>query len=415
MLLAGLARGTSTICNALIAGEDGVMMRRGLEALGAGVVDVRDGCVEVTGVGGRWPAGGVTLELGGSGTSVRFLAAGAVLASGPVTIDGSARMRERPIGELGELLKGLGCSVEYLGSAGFPPVRITPPAPAASAGGTIDVKSFQSSQFISGLLLIGTWLPRGLTLRLHGAVTSASYIQMTLGLLTRLGAAVRTSEDLRVIRLGPGGEGVSPFEYTVEPDATGATYFWGAGALAGRCRVMGLDSGSLQGDSDFPEVLGRMGAKVTRTGGRDAAIEVAAPRQLRPILADMSSMPDAAMTLAAVACFADGTSILRGLRTLHIKECDRIAALQTELTKLGVNVQTPVQNDPDAMTITPPAGGIDCSPTAAPVVFDTYDDHRMAMALALIGLRRPNVTIRNPACVGKTYPGFWQDLAKLYN
>jgi 3-phosphoshikimate 1-carboxyvinyltransferase len=218
-----------------------------------------------------------------------------------------------------------------------------------------------------------------------------------------------------VLRLGPQAGGLEAFEFEVEPDATGATYFWAGAAVSpqGRCRVLGLGDGSLQGDSGFPEVLGRMGAGVAR-GGEPAGIEVTGARRLRPILADMSGMPDAAMTLAAAACFAEGTSILRGLKTLRIKESDRIAAVKAELTKLGVQVQTPVQGDADAMTITPPAGGVDCSKGAAPVVFDTYEDHRMAMSLALIGLRRPNVGIRNPACVGKTYPGFWQDFARFY-
>ncbi|HYE62504.1 MAG TPA: 3-phosphoshikimate 1-carboxyvinyltransferase [Phycisphaerales bacterium] len=409
MLLAGLANGESVLRNALIAGEDAEVMRAGLVALGASIEE-REGEVRVRGVGGRWPAAGVTLTLGNSGTSVRFLSAAAMLAEGPVTIDGTARMRERPIGELGELLTRLGAGVEYLDAAGFPPVRVTPPAGGAGVS-TLEVASFQSSQFISALLLIGAWLPKGLTLRLTGPVTSAAYIQMTLGLLARVGASVRVSEDLHVIRIGGGG--LPGFEYMVEPDATGATYFWAGAAMVpgARCAVRGLDSGSLQGDSLFPEVLGRMGARVQRGPG---VIEVAGVRQLQPILADMSDMPDAAMTLASVACFANGTSILRGLKTLHIKECDRIAAVRTELTKLGVSVQTPVQGDADAMTITPPAGGIDCSPTAAAVEFETYDDHRMAMSLALIGLRRPNVRVRGPKCVGKTYPGFWGDFAKFY-
>ncbi len=415
LLLAALARGTSVVRNALTAGEDAAAMRAGVTALGARVEDAGGGEVRVTGVNGRWPADGVRLDLGGSGTSVRFLAAAAALASGPVTIDGSERMRERPIGELGDLLRQIGCTVAYEGAEGFPPLTITPPSGSPGAAPTLEVQTVQSSQFISGLLLIGPWLGRGLTLRLHGSVTSASYIHMTLGLLTRLGVNVRSSEGLQVVRLGPEREGLGAFEYDVEPDATGATYFWAGAAMSprGRCRVMGLDAGSLQGDSGFPEVLGRMGASVARQA--PASIEVSGPTKLRPILADMSGMPDAAMTLAAAACFAEGTSILRGLRTLRIKECDRIAAVKTELTKLGVHVQTPVQNDADAMTITPPAGGVDCSPGAAPVVFETYGDHRMAMSLALVGLRRPNVRIRNPACVGKTYPGFWTDFARFYS
>jgi 3-phosphoshikimate 1-carboxyvinyltransferase len=380
-------------------------------ALGAGVEEAGDGAVRVRGVSGRWPADQATLTLGNSGTSVRFLAAAAMLASGPVTIDGGARMRERPIGELGDLLTRLGCGVEYLGATGFPPVRVTPIAGVAGPS-TLEVGGFQSSQFISALLLVGPWMARGLTLKLTGEMTSSAYIEMTMGLLAKAGASVRTSEDLHVIRVGGGG--LAGFEYLVEPDATGATYFWGGAAMVAgaRCAVQGLETGSLQGDASFPEVLGRMGARVQRGPG---LIEVTGPRHLQPILADMSDMPDAAMTLAACACFAEGTSILRGLRTLRIKECDRIAAMRAELTKLGVAVQTPVQGDADAMTITPPAGGVDCSARASAVEFETYGDHRMAMSLALIGLRRPNVAVRDPACVRKTYPGFWKDFGKFYS
>ena len=180
---------------------------------------------------------------------------------------------------------------------------------------------------------------------------------------------------------------------------------------------MGLDDDSLQGDTDFPILLRRMGAGVNErraVGAEPASIEVTGPALLKPILADMSDMPDAAMTLAAVACFAQGTSILRGLSTLRVKETDRIAAVSNELSKIGVKIETSAAGDPDALTITPPAGGVDCSVGASRVEFDTYDDHRMAMSLALIGLRRPNVWIKNPKCVAKTYPDFWRDFAALY-
>jgi 3-phosphoshikimate 1-carboxyvinyltransferase len=423
VLLAALAKGTSTLRNCLRTADDARRMLTAIQLLGAGAADGPDGSLMVTGVDGRWnvPPQGVTLDLGNAGTAARFLAASAVLASGPITIDGDARMRERPIGELGEVLTRLGCVVSYNGRAGVPPVHITPPADSGPVP-MLEISTTRSSQFISGLLMAGPWFSRGLTVRLQGEITSAPYIAMTLGLLARVGASVRYSEDLRVIRVGPGdsqeGEtarGLRRFEYMVEPDASGATYFWaGAAIVPGAiCRVVGLDENSLQGDARFPEVLRLMGVKVGRAPGPEGAIETRGVAQLKPILADMSEMPDAAVTLAAVACFASGTSILRGLRTLHAKECDRVAALCTELTKLGVTVQTPVQGDPDAMTITPPPAGLDCSSKAPRVEFDTYNDHRMAMALALIGLRRPNVAIRNPACVGKTYPGFWEDFAKL--
>jgi len=194
------------------------------------------------------------------------------------------------------------------------------------------------------------------------------------------------------------------------------TYFWGAGAIlpGATVRVAGLRPDSLQGDTRFPDLLERMGVEVTRRADGPGVIACRGPERLRPIMADCAPVPDAAMTLGVVASFARGSSVLRGLRTLRVKETDRIAAMQAELAKVGVSVETSVRGDDDAMTITPPAGGIDCSPGVARVEFDTYDDHRMAMALALIGLRRPNVWVRNPACVAKTYPTFWADLARLH-
>jgi 3-phosphoshikimate 1-carboxyvinyltransferase len=293
----------------------------------------------------------------------------------------------------------------------------------------IEIPTTQSSQFVSGLLLAAPWLRGGLTLKMVGRITSKSYVAMTLGLLHRLGATVKTSEDLRVIRVGPREQqyeqslGIAPFVYAVEPDASGATYFWAAAALlpGATCLVRGLDSESLQGDAQFPDLLARMGVIVRST--TTPGVSCTGPDRLAPILADMSEMPDAAMTLAVVASFArtdgmgvgaEATSVLRGLRTLRVKETDRIAALQNELAKIGVRVETSVAGDDDVISITPPNGGVDCSPDCPPVAFETYDDHRMAMSLALVGLRRPNVSIKDPGCVAKTYPTFWRDLAKLY-
>jgi 3-phosphoshikimate 1-carboxyvinyltransferase len=244
---------------------------------------------------------------------------------------------------------------------------------------------------------------------------------MTMGLLAKLGVETRSSSDSQVIRISGTAEvGVlKAFNYAVEPDASGATYFWAAAAMCGnsslRCRVMGLDEHSLQGDAQFPQMLRRMGAGVTpHAAGDGSFIETDSAPVIAPILADMSDMPDAAMTLASVACFAHGTSIIRGLRTLRVKETDRIAAMQEQLAKIGVVVATRVAGDDDAITITPPAHGVDCSAGVGEVRFDTYDDHRMAMSLALIGLRRPNTWINHPACVAKTYAGYWRDFAKLY-
>lgn len=219
------------------------------------------------------------------------------------------------------------------------------------------------------------------------------------------------------MRVGPGEQaqvGIRPFSYEVEPDASGATYFWAAAAMipGASCTVLGLDDASLQGDAAFPNLLRDMGADVRRATN-PAGLRVTGPSRLAPITCDMADMPDAAMSLASVAAFAPGPTTIRGLGTLRVKETDRIAAMQAELAKVGVTVRQ-AGPDPDAITVTPPSGGLDCSPSAPRVEFDTYDDHRMAMSLALIGLRRPNVFIRDPRCVAKTYPTFWRDLDSLY-
>lgn len=412
LLLAALAHGRSTIRGALVDADDASRMIEAVRVLGARVEQRGGDTLNVEGVGGRWPNAGVTLDLENAGTATRFLAAAAILAPGPVTITGNERMRQRPIGELSRLLERLGAHVETLGSSGCPPVRLTPPEALAHAP-ILDVPTTTSSQFISALLLIGPWLPGGLTLRLTGEVTSASYVSMTLSLLDRLGAGIRMSEDLRVIRV-TGSGGVRPFDLEVEPDASGATPFWAAAALieGAKSVVLGLDADSLQGDAAVPEILLRMGAGVERRSAEGASSGWIACTggTLSPINADLSSMPDAAMSLAVVCAFAPGRSVLRGLRTLRVKETDRIEALRVELAKIGVRVEADAQG---SIAIVPPPGGVDVSPGAEEVVFETYRDHRMAMSLALVGLRRPNVLIRDPGCVAKTYPAFWEDFARV--
>jgi len=423
LLLAALAHGESTLHGALVDADDARRMLAALRTLGATITEHDRGDISVQGVSGMWsvPPTGVELNLNNAGTATRFLAAASLLAPAPVTIDGNARMRERPIAELGDILTQMGAGIEYLAKPGYPPMRVTPAT--GDMPRTLEIPTTRSSQFISALLLTGPWLRGGLTVKLTGAVTSRSYVEMTVGLLSRLGANVRTAEDMRVIRVGPGSTGsqslgLSGFTYDVEPDASGATYFWAAAALVplASCKVMGLDEHSLQGDADFPDALARMGVVVHRHTGTTPAesyIETRGPRALSAIMADLSDMPDATMTLAVVAAFARGTSIFRGIGTLRVKETDRVQALKNELAKVGVKVESPVAGDPEVMSITPPPAGIDCSPTAPRVEFDTYDDHRMAMSMSLIGLVRPNVFIRDPKCVNKTYATYFTDFAKL--
>ncbi|GAB4384682.1 MAG: hypothetical protein Kow0022_07990 [Phycisphaerales bacterium] len=420
LLLAALAEGTSTVRHPLTGADDAERMLEAIERLGARVDRSDPEAVRISGVGGAWRVlpEGVELFLNNAGTATRFLAASSLLATGPVTIDGNERMRQRPLGELIGALRTLGARVDELGEPGCVPVRITPPPENRPSVSRLAFGRTQSSQFISGLLMTAACLPEGLTIDQGPEPTSGSYVAMTVRLLDQIGVRVRTSEQMRIVRVLPGLRG---FDVDIEPDASGATYFWAAGALmpGASVRVAGLDSHCMQGDAAFPDHLARMGAHVRRSDDEtDPWVECRGPERLSPTLADMSSMPDAAMTLAVCCAFAGGTSILRGVRTLRVKECDRIQALQTELGRLGVHVACDVHADSDVMTITPPTEhgqvGVSCRADAERVEFDTYDDHRMAMSLALVGLRRPNVWIRNPRCVEKTYPGFWADLAGLY-
>ncbi len=411
LLLAALANGKSTLRGALLDADDAQRMLTAIATLGA-TWSVDNGDIHIRGVDGEWKPrdAEVRLDIGNAGTAARFLAAAAMLSPAPVIIDGDARMRERPIGELIDLLRKLGATATYLGRDGCPPVRIVSPSAPPSIA-ELHIPTTRSSQFISALLMVSAWLPGGLAVRLHGEVTSESYIAMTIGLMQRIGMEVAAHDDGRVIVVDESVPGVAGFEYDVEPDASGAGYFWAAGALCEGLRVgvPGLAGSSLQADVAVADVLATAGA--TRTIA-DSAIAVQGGGTITPMDVDLSNMPDAAMTLAAVAAFANGSSRFRGVRTLRDKETDRLEALRIELAKVGVVVQ--VSPDSDAITITPPASGVDVSASAAPVHFDTYNDHRMAMSLALIGLRRPHVWINDPACVRKTYPGFWGDLARLY-
>ncbi len=409
VVLAALTRGTSTIRNALTDADDAKRALEAVRTLGAeAVVDGKT--VTITGVDGRWrtPGSGVTIDLNNAGTATRFLTAAALLSPSPVTITGNARMRQRPIGQLADALRDLGATIEHHEAPGCPPLTVTPPASPLRAP-TVTIGTPDSSQFVSALLLIGPFIAGGMTVKIAGEVTSRPYLAMTIDMLDRAGAEVQASGDLRTLRCGPANPsrpGLDGFAFDIEPDASGATYFWTAAAITpgARCLVPGLSERSIQGDVGYPKLLERMGCHVEHT---QAGIAVTGPARLKPILADLSDMPDTAMSLAAACVFAGGASVIRGLRTLRVKETDRIAALEAELTKLGAEVR--VQGD-DAVTITPPAGGLG----DGPVSFDTYDDHRMAMSLALVGLRRPNVAINDPGCVRKTYPGFWADLRRLY-
>lgn len=383
LTLALLGHGETTLENVPEEADDIRVMLAALPRLGARVERLGEGEYRITGTRGR-PTGGVTLDLHNAGTATRFLTAACALASSPVVIGGDARMRRRPIGGLVGALRSIGANAEYTGHDGFPPVQVGGGDPSRWTS-EAELAQTASSQFISALLLLAPFCPNGLDVRLTGEVTSAPYVRMT---------------EVMVGMLGGGTPCLGLFK--IEPDASGAAPFLAARAVVpgSVVEVGGIGEDSLQGDARFARVV----EDATARGAFDV---------------DLADMPDTAMTLAVVAAFTDGPSTIRGLRTLRVKETDRIAALVTELAKVGVVVEvfeheSPGGNPDEGIRIIPPAGGIDCTTDAAPIAFDTYDDHRMAMSLALIGLRRPDVTINDPGCVAKTYPRFWRDFASLY-
>ncbi|MBL8762767.1 MAG: 3-phosphoshikimate 1-carboxyvinyltransferase [Phycisphaerae bacterium] len=436
LLLAGLARGESELRGALIDADDAVVMRRAIEALGARV-RVAGAEARVSGVGGRWkiPPLGVTLDLRNAGTATRFLAAAAMLGppgAGPVTIDGNARMRARPIGELAQFLTALGATVEWAGARGYPPLKVRGGEGAVAGAGEreVNVGRTASGQFISALLLVSPFAARPFRVRFSEPPTSPSYIVMTMELLRRLGFRLSGGALDREGVLVQGdpawpGEVLPGFALDIEPDASGATYFWAAAAMrpGARCMIPKLGPDSLQGDARFVDVLERMGARVERSPRGTAVIGGAS---LRAIEADLSDMPDAAMTAAVVSCFASptaenpsATTVLGGLRTLRVKETDRLGALRKELGALAARVEI-METDggrDEALRITPRSRGaaLGVGEGNAGLEFETYDDHRMAMSLALASLKQEGVRIKDPACVAKTYPGYWADLVRVWS
>jgi len=394
LLLAALAKGT-TIVRALLDSDDTRVMLDALRALGVGVARVSDSDdYEITGGGGAFPVKQAELFLGNAGTAFRSLTAACALSGGEYVLKGVARMHERPIGDLVDALRKLGARIDYLGEEGFPPLKIHP---AEIAGDTTEVRGNVSSQFLTGLLMALPLRQRNTTIEVVGELISKPYIGITLAMLRRFG--------VDIARNGWQGFGVpaaaryrSPGEIWVEGDASSASYFLAAGAIGGGpVRVQGVGRDSVQGDVRFADALAKMGAQIDMGPNW---IEASAPRsgRLQAIDIDCNAIPDAAMTLAVAALFADGVTTLRNIASWRVKETDRIAAMATELRKVGATVE----EGADFIRITPPQSLI---PNA---VIDTYDDHRMAMCLSLVALGGVPVRINDPACVNKTFPTYFK-------
>lgn len=393
LVCAALADGESLLTGALDS-EDTQVMIAALGQLGLRVQhDKHARTVWINGCGARIPVAQANLYLANSGTSIRFLTAMVTLGQGTFRLDGSPRMRERPIQDLLDALKALGADVRSETGSGCPPVIANA---AGLPGGQATVSGNISSQFLSGLLLAAPCAARPVELIVNGELVSQPYVTMTLAVMSAFGASVEARDLSRF--LVPAGRSYRASRYEIEPDASAASYFFAAAAVTrGKVTVEGLSRHSLQGDVAFCDCLERMGCSVQYD--RDS-ITVAGNR-LRGIEVDMNAISDTVQTLAAVALFAEGPTTITGVAHIRHKETDRIHALATELRKFGVQVDERA----DGLRIVP--GELHGA------TIDTYDDHRMAMSLATVGLVVPGVVIRNPACTAKTYPEFFDDLARL--
>tara|TARA_Y100001933_G_scaffold264744_1_gene332261 strand:+ start:153980 stop:155293 length:1314 start_codon:yes stop_codon:yes gene_type:complete len=405
VLLAALSSGPCELSGLLVA-DDADRMREALISLGIDWQATSPTTATITGNSGKFPNGDADLFLGNAGTATRFLTAACCLGDGKRTLDGIARMRERPIGQLVDPLRELGADIQYTGNDGFPPLSITA-ATGSLHGGTITLQPTLSSQYISALLQIAPYLPGGLTIQFDGKPISIPYITMTLSTMYQFGIEADVAPGFASITVP---EGVyKPVKLHVEPDASNASYFLAAAAVmpGSKCTVEGLGFRSVQGDAGFAEVLQLMGASVICEPDSITVIAPPEGEKLIGIDIDLNHMPDMAQTLAAVAYFADGPTTIRNVGNLRVKETDRMAAIQVELMKLGAAVDI----EGDDIIITPPVDPMIRADET--VTIHTYDDHRMAMSFAIIGLRKPGVILEDPSCVNKTFPDFYDYLNLL--
>jgi 3-phosphoshikimate 1-carboxyvinyltransferase len=402
LLLAALSEGT-TLIHGLLASDDTLVMLGALRSLGIEWNQVNDHTHMVYGGGGALPKHEADLFMGNAGTAIRPLTAALAVIGGDFTLHGVSRMHERPIGDLVDALNAVGAQIEYTGVEGYPPLRIRRGHIHAER---MSVRGNVSSQFLTAILMAAPLMAKEhpVSIDVIGELISKPYIEITLNLMRRFGVTVE-QDGWQSFTVQPGQKYVSPGEIHVEGDASSASYFLAAGAIGGGpVRVEGVGRDSIQGDVRFAEALEQMGATITRG---DNWIEASSNGVLKAIDADFNHIPDAAMTIAVAALYADGTSTLRNIASWRVKETDRLAAMATELRKLGAEVE----EGADFIRITPPA-------EILPATIETYDDHRMAMCFSLATLdskaRRGNeMRILDPKCVAKTFPDYFEAFASI--
>jgi len=396
LLLAALADGVTEIRD-LLASDDTSRMLEALQALGVKLENFAENAWRVTGCNGNFPNKNADLFLGNAGTAFRPLTAALAFANGDYLLSGVPRMHERPIGDLVDALRQAGAQVDYLQNEGFPPLKIS--AAALNLNNAIKIRGDVSSQFLTALLMALPLTKQKATIEVVGELISKPYIEITLNLMAKFGISVERN-GWQSFTIPTNSSYRSPGQIFVEGDASSASYFLAAGAIAGNITVEGLGEHSIQGDVRFAEALTLMGGHISYGENHITATKA---DNIKAIDLDCNHIPDAAMTLAILALFADGTTTLRNIASWRVKETDRIAAMATELRKVGAIVE----EGTDYIKITPPA---QLTPNA---VIDTYDDHRMAMCFSLVSLGNVPIVINDPNCVAKTFPNYFAEFKKL--
>lgn len=398
LILAALAEGSSRLYGALDA-EDTRVMLNALQQLGIQAIWEAATVLSVVGAGGNIPTDKADLFLGNSGTSMRFLTALCALGQGDYTLDGVERMRQRPQSDLLNTLNALGASAVALNNDGCPPLRIA--GNNGLNGGTVCMNAAASSQFVTALLMVAPYADQDVTIEIIGNLRPL-YVEITRQMMAQWGVK-SVQEDSRRFVVPAGQRYAAQLDYQIEPDASSASYFFAIAALTGgSVTVRGLNTSALQGDVRFAtEVLVAMGCKAEDTP--DGLRVTGLPNgKLHGIDSDMSAISDTSMTLSALAPFADSPTTIRNIAHTRLQECDRIAAVCAELNRMGVKVEERA----DGYTIYPAA-------KIQPATIKTYNDHRIAMSFALMGLKSPGIIIENPGCVSKTFPAYWQALDRL--
>ena len=396
LLLSAIADGATTIIGPLVS-DDTLHMIDALKKLQVDLTQKDNGDILIHGTRGNFKNKSAEIFLGNAGTAFRPLTAALSFSKGQYTLSGLPRMHERPIKDLVDALLQLNADITYLGQEGYPPLKISPSE--IMINGPIKIRGDISSQFLTSLLMAMPLTKKEVVIEIEGDLISKPYIDITLNLMARFGIHVKKIDWKHFVIPGSSSY-VSPGEIFVEGDASSASYFLAAGALAGDIEVKGIGRNSIQGDVKFAEALVLMGADINIL---EASIQVTKVAALQAINLDCNHIPDAAMTLAVLAIFAKGTTTLLNIGSWRVKETDRIKAMATELRKLGAAVT----EGNDFIEITPPLK------IKEHVEIDTYDDHRMAMCFSLVSLRNIPITINDPACVNKTFPTYFEVLESI--